>query len=86
MTSIINNQNDRIADLEIDLVNLKSEYEKIIYNSYKKRSTQMKLMFLFASENVIKLLNVFNILNSIQSIEKSKLTNCTSSKSNRRYS
>ncbi len=52
LTSIINNQNDRIADLEIDLVNLKSEYEKIIYNSYKKRSTQMKLMFLFASENV----------------------------------
>ena len=52
LTSIINNQNDRITDLEIDLVNLKSEYEKIIYNSYKKRSTQMKLMFLFASENV----------------------------------
>ena len=52
LTNIINNQNDRIADLEIDLVNLKSEYEKIIYNSYKKRSTQMKLMFLFASENV----------------------------------
>ena len=50
LTSIINNQNDRIADLEIDLVNLKTEYEKIIYNSYKKRSAQMKLMFLFASE------------------------------------
>ena len=52
LTSIINNQNDRIADLEDDLINLKSEYEKIIYNSYKKRSTQMKLMFLFASENI----------------------------------
>ena len=33
LTSIINNQNDRIADLEADLINLKSEYEKIIYNS-----------------------------------------------------
>ena len=52
LTNIINNQNERIADLEIDLLNLKSEYEKIIYNSYKKRSTQMKLMFLFASENL----------------------------------
>ena len=52
LTSIINNQNDKISDLKIDLINLKSEYEKIIYNSYKKRSTQMKLMFLFASENV----------------------------------
>ena len=52
LTSIINNQNFRIAGLESDLTNLKTEYEKIIYNSYKKRSTQMKLMFLFASENV----------------------------------
>ena len=52
LTSIINNQNDRISGLESDLINLKTEYEKIIYNSYKKRSTQMKLMFLFASENI----------------------------------
>ena len=52
LTNIINNQNDRIVDLEINLTNLKNEYEKIIYNSYKKRSTQMKLMFLFASENI----------------------------------
>ena len=29
LTSIINNQNDRIADLEADLINLKSEFEKI---------------------------------------------------------
>ena len=52
LTNIINNQNDRIDDLEVNLKNLKNEYEKIIYNSYKKRSTQMKLMFLFASENI----------------------------------
>ena len=52
LTSLINNQNDKIAALEADLINFKSEYEKIIYNSYKKRSTQMKLMFLFASENI----------------------------------
>jgi septal ring factor EnvC (AmiA/AmiB activator) len=52
LTNIINNQNDRIFDLEANLTNLKKEYEKIIYNSYKKRSTQMKLMFLFSSENI----------------------------------
>ncbi len=52
LTNIINNQNDRIFDLELNLTSLKNEYEKIIYNSYKKRSTQMKLMFLFASENI----------------------------------
>ena len=32
LTTIIKNQNERIADLEIDLVNLRSEYEKIIFN------------------------------------------------------
>ena len=52
LTNIINNQNDRIDDSEVNLTNLKNEYENIIYNSYKKRSTQMKLMFLFASENI----------------------------------
>jgi len=52
LTNIINNKNDRIVDLQTNLTNLKNEYEKIIYNSYKKRSTQMKLMFLFSSENI----------------------------------
>lgn len=52
LTSIIENQTKKIADLENNLIDLKNEYEKIIYTSYKKRSTQMKLMFLFASENL----------------------------------
>ena len=52
LTNIIFNQTEKIADLETDLIKLKNEYEKIIYNSYKKRSTKMKLMFLFASENI----------------------------------
>jgi septal ring factor EnvC (AmiA/AmiB activator) len=41
-----------LSDLEKDLIKLQDEYEKIIYSSYKKRSAQMKLMFLFASENI----------------------------------
>ena len=49
---IISNQNERIADLEVDLKKLKDEYSKIVYNSYKKRSSEMKLMFLFASDNI----------------------------------
>ena len=52
LNNIISNQNERIADLEVDLKKLKDEYSKIIYSSYKKRSSEMKLMFLFASENV----------------------------------
>ena len=52
LTNIIYNQSEKLSDLEKDLIRLKDEYEKIIYSSYKKKSTQMKLMFLFASENI----------------------------------
>ena len=52
LTNIIYNQTEKLSDLEKDLLKLKQEYEKIIYSSYKKKSTQMKLMFLFASENI----------------------------------
>ena len=52
LTNIIYNQTEKLSDLEKDLIKLKEEYEKIIYSSYKKKSTQMKLMFLFASENI----------------------------------
>ncbi len=52
LTNIIYNQTEKLTDLESDLIKLKNEYEKIIYSSYKKRSTEMKLMFLFASENI----------------------------------
>ena len=52
LTNIIYNQSEKLSDLEKDLIRIKDEYEKIIYSSYKKKSTQMKLMFLFASENI----------------------------------
>ena len=52
LNNIIYNQTEKISDLEKELIKLKEEYEKIIYSSYKKKSTQMKLMFLFASENI----------------------------------
>ena len=52
LTNIIYNQTEKLSGLEKDLIKLKEEYEKIIYSSYKKKSTQMKLMFLFASENI----------------------------------
>ena len=52
LTNIIYNQTEKLSDLEKELIKLKAEYEQIIYSSYKKKSTQMKLMFLFASENI----------------------------------
>ena len=52
LNNIISNQNERIADLEVDLKKLKDEYSKIVFSSYKKRSSEMKLMFLFASDDI----------------------------------
>ena len=52
LTNIIYNQTEKLSDLEKELIKLKEEYGQIIYSSYKKKSTQMKLMFLFASENI----------------------------------
>ena len=51
LSSQIKNKNDRIYDLQIDLKNLKDEYANIVSNSYKKRSSKIKLMFLFASRD-----------------------------------
>ena len=33
-------------------ISFSQEYSKIVYSSYKKRSSEMKLMFLFASDNI----------------------------------
>ena len=41
-----------IADLELELDHLKSEYAKIIYYSFKHRSSYDKMMFIFASDNI----------------------------------
>jgi len=51
LSSQIKNKNDRIYDLQIDLKKLKDEYANIVSNSYKKRSSKIKLMFLFASRD-----------------------------------
>ncbi len=51
LTNQIKNKTDRIYDLKIDLQRLKDEYATIVSDSYKKRSSKVKLMFLFASRD-----------------------------------
>lgn len=48
--SIINNEN-KINKLEKELKDLKNEYAKLIYYSYKNRNSYNKMMFILASEN-----------------------------------
>jgi septal ring factor EnvC (AmiA/AmiB activator) len=59
LNNIIENQNERILNLQNNLERLKSEYSKIILSSYKKKSPELKLMFLFASENINQAFNRF---------------------------
>jgi len=51
LSNQIKNKSDRIYDLHIDLKKLKEEYATIVSNSYQKRSSKIKLMFLFASRD-----------------------------------
>ena len=51
LSNQIKNKNARIYDLQIDLKKLKDEYATIVSNSYKKRSSKIKLMYVFASRN-----------------------------------
>ncbi len=51
LSNQIKNKSDRIYDLQIDLKKLKDEYAAIVFNSYKNRSSKVKLMFLFASRD-----------------------------------
>jgi len=51
LSNQIKNKSDRIYDLQIDLKKLKDEYATIVSNSYKNRSSKVKLMFLFASRD-----------------------------------
>ena len=48
----ISNSKQEISELEKELESLKSEYAKIIYYSFKHRSSYDKMMFIFASENI----------------------------------
>jgi septal ring factor EnvC (AmiA/AmiB activator) len=51
LSNQIKNKNDRIYDLQIELKKLKDEYATIVSNSYKKRSSKIKFMYVFASRN-----------------------------------
>ena len=49
---------------------LKSEYSKIILSSYKKKSPELKLMFLFASENINQAFNRFQYFKQYSTYRK----------------
>jgi len=70
LNNIIENQNERILNLQNNLKRLKSEYSKIILSSYKKKSPELKLMFLFASENINQAFNRFQYFKQYSTYRK----------------
>ena len=47
----IKNGEGRVVDLEVSIQDLKAEYAKMIYNSYKQRSSYSKLAFILSSSD-----------------------------------
>ncbi len=58
----ISTNENKISDLEVELENLKEEYSKIIQKSYRSKSEQSRLMFLFSSESFLQAYKRFQYL------------------------
>ena len=82
LSNQIKNQNNKIYDLEIDLNNLKAEYAIIVSNSYKKRSSKIKLMFLFASRDFNQAFSRFQYFKQYTAFRKEQANKITVTQQN----
>ena len=82
LSNQISNQNNKIYDLEIDLNNLKAEYATIVSNSYKKRSSKIKLMFLFASRDFNQAFSRFQYFKQYSNFRKDQANKITVTQQN----
>ena len=82
LSNQIKNQNNKIYDLEIDLNNLKAEYATIVSNSYKKRSSKIKLMFLFASRDFNQAFSRFQYFKQYTTFRKDQANKITVTQQN----
>ena len=82
LSNQIKNQNNKIYDLEIDLNNLKAEYATIVSNSYKKRSSKIKLMFLFASRDFNQAFSRFQYFKQYTPFRKDQANKITATQQN----
>ena len=82
LSNQIKNQNNKIYDLEIDLNKLKTEYATIVSNSYKKRSSKIKLMFLFASRDFNQAFSRFQYFKQYTNFRKDQAKKITVTQQN----
>ena len=63
LTTKISNNEEKVNVLEIDVMKAKSDYSRMIYNSYKSRLKENRLMFLLSSENFLQALKRTQYMN-----------------------
>jgi len=63
---------DRIGLLEADLVALKEEYGRLIYESYKNRSAHGKLMYIFSSKDFNQAYYRLKVMQQYASVRKAQ--------------
>ena len=63
LTTKISNNEEKVNDLEIDVAKAKSDYSKMIYNSYKSRLKESRAMFLLSSQSFLQALKRTQYMN-----------------------
>ena len=63
LTSTIVKNERKVNQLKIDVDKAKNDYSKMIYNSYKSRLKESRLMFLLSSENFLQALKRTQYMN-----------------------
>ena len=65
--SQIKENKEIVSSMEVDLVNLRTEYAKMIYYAYKNRSAHSKLMYIFSSDDFTQAYQRMKYLQQISS-------------------
>ena len=59
----ISENENKVSELNIIVMKAKDDYSKMVFNSYKSRLKESKLMFLLSSDNFLQAFNVIWIIN-----------------------
>ena len=63
LTNNIKKNEDKVQELNLRVIKAKNDYSKMVYNSYKSRLKESRLMFLLSSENFLQALKRTQYMN-----------------------
>jgi len=70
LNSNVEKNEDKINRLNIEILSARKDYADMIFNSYKSRLKESRIMFLLSSQNFLQALKDPNILINFQKVEK----------------